>query len=120
MKVQVNLSDELVSKIDSFAKAMGVSRSALCGVWIGQTVMSMGKTLETGQKAFTQPMKTICVKDGKTYLLTSKIEERPDGSFVADGQTPEGNDCLIKWFIPHPVDVNDPSDWEEADEVITW
>lgn len=110
MKVQVNLSDELVSKIDSFAKAMGVSRSALCGVWIGQTVMSMEKPL----------WKTTCVKDGKTYLLTSKIEERPDGSFVADGQTPEGNECLVKWFIPHPVDVNDPADWEEADEVITW
>lgn len=54
MKVQVNLSDELVSKIDVFAKAMGVSRSALCGVWIGQTVMSMEKPFEAGQKAFTQ------------------------------------------------------------------
>lgn len=54
MKVQVNLSDELVSKIDSFAKAMGVSRSALCGVWIGQTVMSMEKPSKAGQKAFTQ------------------------------------------------------------------
>ena len=54
MKVQVNLSDELVFKIDVFAKAMGVSRSALCGVWIGQTVMSMEKTFETGQKAFTK------------------------------------------------------------------
>ena len=54
MKVQVNLSDELVFKIDVFAKAMGVSRSALCGVWIGQTVMSMEKTFETGQKVFTQ------------------------------------------------------------------
>lgn len=54
MKVQINLSDDLVSKIDSFAKAMGVSRSALCGVWIGQTVMSMEKTLETGQKVMEE------------------------------------------------------------------
>lgn len=50
MKVQINLSDDLVAKIDKYAKAMGVSRSALCGVWIGQTVMSMERTLETGQK----------------------------------------------------------------------
>jgi predicted transcriptional regulator len=51
MKVQVNLSDDLVSRIDKFAKAMGVSRSALCGVWIGQSLMGMEKTLEVGQKA---------------------------------------------------------------------
>lgn len=51
MKVQVNLSNDLVARIDKFAKAMGVSRSALCGVWIGQTLMSLEKTLEVGQKA---------------------------------------------------------------------
>ena len=63
-------------------------------------------------------MKTLCVKDGKTYLLTSKIEKQLDGSFLATGQTTEGNTCLVTWFIPYPVDVNEPSDWEEADEVI--
>ena len=62
--------------------------------------------------------KTLCVKDGKTYLLTSKIEKQLDGSFIADGKTSDGRECLIRWFIPYPVDVNEPSDWEEADEVI--
>lgn len=39
MRVQVNVSDDLVKKIDEYAKIMGVSRSALCSVWIGQIVM---------------------------------------------------------------------------------
>lgn len=73
MKVQVNLSDELVAKIDKFAKSMGVSRSALCGVWIGQTVMSMERTIEAGQKA----IETILVlDDDEKNKLKKKIEEK--------------------------------------------
>ena len=63
-------------------------------------------------------MKTLCVQDGKTYMLTSKIDKQPDGSYLANGKTPDGNNCLVRWFIPYPVDLNDPSDWIEADEVI--
>lgn len=62
--------------------------------------------------------KTLCLKDGKTYLITSEIEELPDGSFIAYGNTSDGKDCLIRWWHPYPVDVNEPSDWEDADEVI--
>ena len=43
MKVQVNVSDELVERIDNYAKMMGVSRSALCGVFIGQGIMNYDK-----------------------------------------------------------------------------
>lgn len=50
MKVQVFVSDEFVARIDKFAKAIGVSRSALCAVWIGQSLMEMEKTLEVNQK----------------------------------------------------------------------
>lgn len=50
MKVQVFVSDELVARIDKFAKAFGVSRSSLCAVWIGQSLMEMEKTLEVNQK----------------------------------------------------------------------
>lgn len=50
MKVQVFMSDELVARIDKFAKAFGVSRSALCVVLIGQSLMEMEKTLEVNQK----------------------------------------------------------------------
>ena len=46
MRVQVNLSDELVGAIDVYAKKMGVSRSAFCSVMIGQGVMVNKKTMK--------------------------------------------------------------------------
>ncbi len=46
MRVQVNLSDEMVEKVDSYAAKMGVNRSALCAVIIGQGIMSYDKTFE--------------------------------------------------------------------------
>lgn len=43
MKVQVTVSDEMVTKIDTYAKEMGISRSALCSVFIGQGVLGFDK-----------------------------------------------------------------------------
>lgn len=43
LKVQVTVSDEMVTKIDSYAKEMGISRSALCSVFIGQGVLGFDK-----------------------------------------------------------------------------
>lgn len=40
IKVQVNLNPDLVKKIDFYANAMGISRSALCAVFIGQGIMN--------------------------------------------------------------------------------
>lgn len=40
MRVQVNLSDEMVNKVDMYAHKMGVSRSALCSVLVGQGIMN--------------------------------------------------------------------------------
>lgn len=40
MRVQVNLSEEMVENVDKYAKQMGVSRSALCSILIGQGIMS--------------------------------------------------------------------------------
>lgn len=40
MRIQINLSEDMVSKVDSYASRMGVSRSALCSVFIGQGIMS--------------------------------------------------------------------------------
>lgn len=40
MRVQVNVDDEMVAKIDAYAKKMGVSRSGLCSVLIGQGIMT--------------------------------------------------------------------------------
>lgn len=50
MKIQVNLSDELLEKLDYICKALGVSRSAFCALWIGQGVMSYGKAIDTLDK----------------------------------------------------------------------
>lgn len=41
MRVQVNLSDEMVKEVDAYAKKMGVSRSAFCSMMVGQGVMNL-------------------------------------------------------------------------------
>lgn len=46
MRVQVNLSDEMVANVDRYAKSMGVSRSALCSMLIGQGIMSYNKSMD--------------------------------------------------------------------------
>lgn len=47
MRLQVNVSDEMVSRIDRIAGLMGVPRSSLCAVLIGQGIMSYEKGLDT-------------------------------------------------------------------------
>lgn len=46
MRVQVNLSDEMVSKVDAYASKMGVSRSALCSMLVGQGIMGYDKSMD--------------------------------------------------------------------------
>lgn len=46
MRVQVNLSDEMVDKVDGYAKKMGVSRSALCSILVGQGIMNYDKSMD--------------------------------------------------------------------------
>ena len=46
MRVQVNLSDEMVENVDKYAKSMGVSRSALCSMLIGQGIMGYDKSMD--------------------------------------------------------------------------
>lgn len=43
MRVQVNLSDKMVERIDKIAEEMGLSRSATCNMFIGQGVNSYEK-----------------------------------------------------------------------------
>lgn len=40
MRIQVNLSDEMVTEVDKLAKKYGVTRSGLCSTLIGQGVAS--------------------------------------------------------------------------------
>lgn len=46
MKVQVNVSEEMVERVDLYAKKMGVSRSALCSMLIGQGIMGFDKSMD--------------------------------------------------------------------------
>lgn len=46
MRLQVMVSDEMVQRIDSYAKKMGVSRSSLCSMLIGQGIMGYDKAYE--------------------------------------------------------------------------
>lgn len=39
MRIQVNLSEEMVSRVDFYAKKLGVPRSTLCSVLIGQSIV---------------------------------------------------------------------------------
>lgn len=38
MRVQVNINDDMVQKIDTYAHKYGVTRSALCSVAVGQYI----------------------------------------------------------------------------------
>lgn len=46
MRIQINVAEDMVTRIDEVASQMGVSRSALCSVAIGQYIMSMDKTID--------------------------------------------------------------------------
>lgn len=43
MRVQVSLSEQMVARVDKIAEDMGLSRSAVCNMFIGQGVKSMEK-----------------------------------------------------------------------------
>lgn len=65
MRCQVNLSDNMVSKVDAYAKDMGVSRSALCSILIGQGIMSFEKAnsvVESMKPELLDVVKNIATK----------------------------------------------------------
>jgi len=63
MKVQVHLNDDIVKKIDQYAKSIGVSRSAVCALWIGQAVLGIDKATEILQNVGNDVAKTIAQAD---------------------------------------------------------
>lgn len=44
MRIQVNMSEKMIERVDKLAEAMGMSRSATCNFLISQGVMSYEKT----------------------------------------------------------------------------
>lgn len=59
MKVQVNIEDEAVKRIDEYARQMGVSRSAWCGMMIGQGLVAMDRSIMVIQKMAEGAQMTI-------------------------------------------------------------
>lgn len=71
MRVQVNLSDEMVGKVDAYARKMGVSRSALCSMLVGQGIMSYDKSMDL--------LTFIGDKVGDSLLAEKTLEEVANG-----------------------------------------
>lgn len=46
MRIQVNLGDALLAKVDKLADACGVARSAVCSMLISQGVLAYEKSFE--------------------------------------------------------------------------
>lgn len=68
MRVQINLEDDMVRRLDKIAKGYGVSRSALGSMFIGQMVNSTEKGVEFA--------KTLSQDEGfLRNIITSMSEE---------------------------------------------
>lgn len=39
-KLQININDDIVARIDKHAKLLGVTRSALCAMWLGEALLN--------------------------------------------------------------------------------
>lgn len=53
-KIQVTLSNKLINTIDFYAQQIGMSRSALCAYWIGQSCMSLDNLVRTSNNTVEQ------------------------------------------------------------------
>lgn len=65
MKLQVNVSIDMVKIIDSYADLIGVSRSSLCAMFIGQGALSLQKGLEASENYFIDASKKELEKKKK-------------------------------------------------------
>jgi len=57
MRIQINLSDNMVKKVDLLADNYGVSRSALCSTIIGQYVYGVDTAVNALSEAIKTPKK---------------------------------------------------------------
>lgn len=63
MRVNVNLSDEMVKRVDSIASDYGVPRASLLSVFIGQSVVTYERGLDLAKQLFEdESMKDKIVK----------------------------------------------------------
>lgn len=59
LRVQVNLSYEMVARTDFYAKKLGVTRSSLCAFFIGQGVMAYDKSFDVLSNAGEQVVNSL-------------------------------------------------------------
>lgn len=69
MRIQVNLSEEMVAKVDKYASLLGVSRSALCALFIGNGVLGYSKAEESLSSLFSSLDAPAPASDGSGTLL---------------------------------------------------
>lgn len=62
-KLQININDDIVARIDRQAKLLGVTRSALCALWLGQSL----RTAEA-QESMTDEFSKFLAKATSTAL----------------------------------------------------
>ena len=64
MRIQVNLSDSMVKKLDAMSEDYGVTRSALCAMLIGQGVDGINQARQIVSE-ISDSMKKEMVTDGQ-------------------------------------------------------
>lgn len=81
IRVQVSLSVDMCEKVDKLAYNLGVSRSSLCSVLIGQGIMSFEKGFEIVQNTFNEDFIEKLLNDEvseKEKIETSEEENKND------------------------------------------
>lgn len=78
MRVQVNISEEMLRKVDEYARKIGVSRSSLCSVLIGQGIMNYEKSADL--------LRVIGDKVGESLIAEKMIEKVAKGREFDDGK----------------------------------
>ena len=75
MRVEINLNPDLVKKIDEYAAAIGQSRSAVCAVWIGQSVLGIEKASQAIQSMGINVAKAL-EEDGRKNKAKGKAAKQ--------------------------------------------
>lgn len=75
MKVQVIMSEEMVKRVDDYAKSIGVSRSALCAMFIGQGVMGLDRGVDMVENAFNSGRFDDILKSELLKGVTDNVAE---------------------------------------------
>lgn len=68
MRIQVNVGDDIVKQLDKYAEMMGVSRSALCSIFIGQGILGYNKSFEM--------IDVLGQKLGESWLAEKAVKEK--------------------------------------------